>query len=207
MESIQLNCELLEPINCTDFDLTGEKSIERNKRIENDFAIFNSKLEEIKSKKKEEENEIIKLKNELDKGEINDEKRKEVEKKLNEFLAKQEKERKEFEIFKNEILKKEKDFMAKKRLIEEEARKKGISIDLLDNVIDKSNHFCIKGFTFLLTGLGLIAGALGIQFLGLPSIALAIATPAKLMSDIGYYLSFSSYCIGVGASFLKTLKK
>ena len=123
---MKLDIEIYPSINTTNFDMTG---VNAKTRAQKQIEQLNKKLKEETKRREEEERQKKRLEEEIKKNKKNDKERRIKENQLKELMRKQEEEGKRLEEF-------ERQNERKRRLIEEEARKKGIEISKLDNIID-----------------------------------------------------------------------
>lgn len=137
LEQMKLDVEIYKSIDCTNFDSTGTSVLERSQTFEAYLRNSYSNMEKELHQRELEEKEKNSLKQELEKGIEDDAKRKKIEKKLQELLIKHKKEKELVEKIKNDIREKEK----RQKIIEEKAIKKGILIENLDKIIDKTMYF------------------------------------------------------------------
>ena len=196
MEQMKLDVENNHSINTMELDATGH-----NAKIRQDEQVKRLKelFEEEKRKREKEENEKKRLLEEIKKSKQDDLRRKEKEKQLNELIKQQEMERK-----RNEEI--EKENIRKQKLIEEEARKKGIEIEKLDRIMDNCGS--------LAKTQGIGAGASFLLALG--GIALTavcpVAGPSIALFCLGGGLGCSAVTAGcgivaAGAKIAKEIKK
>ena len=131
MKQMKLDIKNYPSINTTNFDMTG---VNAKTRAQKQIEQLNQKLKEETKIREEEERQKKRLEEEIKKNKKNDEERRIKENQLKELMRKQEEERKRNEEFQRENER-------QRRLIEEEARKKGIEISKLDNLIDGCGEF------------------------------------------------------------------
>ena len=196
MEQMKLDVDINQSINTADLDATGH-----NAKIRNDEQIQRIKAlyEEEKRKRENEEKEKKRLEKEIQKSKANDLERKKKEKELNELIERQ-------NLEKTRIEEMEKENIRKQQLIEEEAKKKGIEIEKLDNIIDRC------GSVAKAEGIG--AGAAFL--LGLGGLALTVVCPVAGPIIAACCFSGSLGCgvatagcgvVAAGAKIAKEIKK
>ena len=196
LKQMKLDIEIYPSINTTNFDMTG---VNAKTRAQKQIEQLNQKLKEETKRREEEERQKKRLEEEIKKNKKNDKERRIKENQLKELMRKQEEERKRLEEF-------ERENERKRRLIEEEARKKGIEISKLDDIIDGCAEFVG------ITGLGVGACFL----LSLGGVALSAICPVAGPAIAGFFFYTSGWLtidavgaglVAGGAKIAKEIKK
>ena len=136
MENIQLTVESNGSIETINLDITGESAKNRMELQKKQINELTKKLEEEKLKREKEEQDRIRLNQELERVKMNDEIRRMKERELQEIMRRQKEERKRLEEIERINRAKAEENNRRQRALEEEARKKGIKIEQLDNILD-----------------------------------------------------------------------
>ena len=166
MENIKLTVESNGSIETINLDITGESAKNRMELQKKQISELKKKLEEEKFKREKEEQDRIRLNQELERVKMNDEIRRMKERELQEIMRRQKEERKRLEKIERINRAKAEENNRRQRAIEEEAKKKGIKIEQLDNILDGCGNVAkIGGFG---SGLGgaLFGGAILLDTIG-----------------------------------------
>ena len=131
MEKMKLDVDIYGSINTKNLDVFGNNVKIRNENYKKEIEKLEKLLKEEKLRKEKEEKERIRLEKELE-NEKNNQKNKEKEKRLEELIKAKEEQRKKYE----ELIKRNNEIEERRKIIEEEAIKKGIKIEKLDRFID-----------------------------------------------------------------------
>ena len=177
-----------------EFDENNLKSRKENEKQE--IELIGKKYEEEKLRREKEEKEKEKLKNELEKKENTEQEKKRKEKRLKEIMEKQEKEKEIIE----KAIKEREEIIKEQKLINEEAQKKNIGIEILDKFCDLSSQgFCLTFFT----GVGL--GALGTILMSCcPVAAPFLITGFEILGTAGIIGGLSSSVAGLIVNEIKS---
>ena len=131
MEKMKLDVDIYDSINAKNLDVFGNNVKIRNENYKKEIEKLEKLLKKEKLRKEKEEKERIRLEKELE-NEKNNQKNKEKEKRLEELIKAKEEQRKKYE----EIIKRNNEIEERRKMIEEEAIKKGIKIEKLDRFIN-----------------------------------------------------------------------
>jgi len=156
MEFIKLKVETNGSIGTLNLDITGESAKNRMELQKKQISELKKKLEKEKLRREKEEQDRIRLNQELERTKMNDEIRKKKEIELQEIMRKQNEERRRLEEIERINRAKAEENERRQRAIEEEARKKGIEIERLDNILDGCGNVAALSYY----GGGLLGGAL-----------------------------------------------
>jgi len=158
LENLKLKVELNGSIDTQSLDITGKSVDNRIEAQQKQIKQIQEMLELEKKKREKEELEKEKLKQEIENEKLNNELKKRKEKELEEINRKLNEERKRLEEFDRINRIKAEENLRKQKLIEEEAKKKGIKIERLDNILDGCGDLAGKSFKGIGIGAGLFGG-------------------------------------------------
>ena len=166
MENIQLTVESNGSIETINLDITGESAKNRMELQKKQINELKKKLEEEKFKREKEEQDRIRLNKELERAKMDDEIRRKKERELQKIMRRQNEERKRLEKIERINRAKAEENNRRQRAIEEEAKKKGIKIEQLDNILDGCGN--VAKICYLGSGLGgaLFSGAILLNAIG-----------------------------------------
>jgi len=158
LNQIILNSEYYHPIDTTNLDLTGINSKLKNDNLEKEMKELLKKIEQEEKRRKDEEREKIKLQNEIIKMKKDDNERKKKVEQMNRIIKMHEEQKKKNEeiIRKNQQINEEKE--KKQKLIQEQAKKKNINIDDLDNSLTPTKLAIGSGIATASTSILLFSG-------------------------------------------------
>ena len=178
LNQIILNSEYYHPIDTTNLDLTGINSKLKNDNLEKEMKELLKKIEQEEKRRKDEEREKIKLQNEIIKMH-------EEQKKKNEEI-----------IRKNQQINEEKE--KKQKLIQEQAKKKNINIDDLDNSLTPTKLAIGSGIATASTSILLFSG---LAIFAINPVAGAI------MATLGTFGTFGSGMVFIGSGIASLISK
>lgn len=199
LENMKLKVEINGPINTINLDITGESVKSRVEVQKKEIIKLQEMLEEEKKKKEKEEKDKERLKKEIERIKKNNDIRRKKENKLYKIIQRQNEERKKLEKWEEYNRKYEENYRRQKA-IEEEARKKGIEIEKLDNIIDRCGEVAEKSImTFCFGGL-IIGGGLLTNILCPPLAIVEAMALSGLAIETGSLITLGSTGIVAGIS-------
>ena len=198
LNQIILNSEYYHPIDTTNLDLTGINSKLKNDNLEKEMKELLKKIEQEEKRRKDEEREKIKLQNEIIKMKKDDNERKKKVEQMNRIIKMQEEQKKKNEeiIRKNQQINEEKE--KKQKLIQEQAKKKNINIDDLDNSLTPTKLAIGSGIATASTSILLFSG---LAIFAINPVAGAI------MAALGTYGTFGSGMVFIGSGIASLISK
>ena len=198
LNQIILNSEYYHPIDTTNLDLTGINSKLKNDNLEKEMKELLKKIEQEEKRRKDEEREKIKLQNEIIKMKKDDNERKKKVEQMNRIIKMHEEQKKKNEeiIRKNQQINEEKE--KKQKLIQEQAKKKNINIDDLDNSLTPTKLAIGSGIATASTSILLFSG---LAIFAINPVAGAI------MATLGTFGTFGSGMVFIGSGIASLLSK
>ena len=198
LNQIILNSEYYHPIDTTNLDLTGINSKLKNDNLEKEMKELLKKIEQEEKRRKEEEREKIKLQNEIIKMKKDDNERKKKVEQMNRIIKMHEEQKKKNEeiIRKNQQINEEKE--KKQKLIQEQAKKKNINIDDLDNSLTPTKLAIGSGIATASTSILLFSG---LAIFAINPVAGAI------MATLGTFGTFGSGMVFIGSGIASLISK
>ena len=158
LKNLKLKVEMNGSIDTQSLDITGKSVDSRIEAQQKQIKQIQEMLELEKKKREKEKLEKEKLKREIENEKINNELKKRKEKELEEINKRLNEERKSLEEIDRINRMKAEENLRKQKLIEEEAKKKGIKIERLDNILDECGDLAGKSFKGIGIGASLIGG-------------------------------------------------
>ena len=198
LNQIILNSEYYHPIDTTNLDLTGINSKLKNDNLEKEMKELLKKIEQEEKRRKDEEREKIKLQNEIIKMKKDDNERKKKVEQMNRIIKMHEEQKKKNEeiIRKNQQINEEKE--KKQKLIQEQAKKKNINIDDLDNSLTPTKLAIGSGIATASTSILLFSG---LAIFAINPVAGAI------MATLGTFGTFGSGMVFIGSGIASLTSK
>ena len=198
LNQIILNSEYYHPIDTTNLDLTGINSKLKNDNLEKEMKELLKKIEQEEKRRKDEEREKIKLQNEIIKMKKDDNERKKKVEQMNRIIKMHEEQKKKNEeiIRKNQQINEEKE--KKQKLIQEQAKKKNINIDDLDNSLTPTKLAIGSGIATASTSILLFSG---LAIFAINPVAGAI------MATLGTFGTFGSGMVFIGSGIASLISK
>lgn len=184
LENMKIEVERIGGIDTKNINITGEKANERLQEQKEQLKLLKEMFEKEKQKREEEEQEKLRLKNEIEKEKKDAEMRIKKEKELKELNERINQERKRLEELDRINRRKAEEYNRKKQIIEEEARKKGIQIEHLDNIIDECGTIANKSVKGIGVGSLLTFGICGLEYAGIICFPNIIAGLVMLSGEI-----------------------
>ncbi len=195
LKNLKLKVEMNGSIDTQSLDITGKSVDSRIEAQQKQIKQIQEMLELEKKKREKEKLEKEKLKREIENEKINNELKKRKEKELEEINKRLNEERKRLEEIDRINRIKAEENLRKQKLIEEEAKKKGIKIEHLDNILDGCGDLAGKSFKGIGIGASLIGGLI---ILG--NVAGGILFPPAAVAEAVAYFG-----LGIGAISTVTL--